>query len=150
MFYGHSCVSCLVGEIARPCCGMICVFYLMIRRPPRSTRTDTLFPYTTLFRSCRIHQRQWRFAMSDALSSDRSRAMLRTAMGPGIAAALSDPAVIEIMVNPDGVLRLDRPGDARIDTGIRYDPPQNEPILRLFAHPYPPPRHPAPPHLPAA
>src|SRR3546814_2807153 len=33
--------------------GMMCVifFLLMIRRPPRSTRTDTLFPYTTLFRS---------------------------------------------------------------------------------------------------
>src|SRR3546814_12433110 len=30
------------------CC---CIFFLMIRRPPRSTRTDTLFPYTTLFRS---------------------------------------------------------------------------------------------------
>src|SRR3546814_15412078 len=29
----------------------ICIFFLMIRRPPRSTRTDTLFPYTTLFRS---------------------------------------------------------------------------------------------------
>src|SRR3546814_11379885 len=29
------------------------VFFLMIRRPPRSTRTDTLFPYTTLFRSLR-------------------------------------------------------------------------------------------------
>src|SRR3546814_8439201 len=29
-------------------------FFLMLRRPPRSTRTDTLFPYTTLFRS-----RQW-------------------------------------------------------------------------------------------
>src|SRR3546814_2579662 len=28
-----------------------CSFFLMIRRPPRSTRTDTLFPYTTLFRS---------------------------------------------------------------------------------------------------
>src|SRR3546814_13415444 len=27
------------------------VFFLMIRRPPRATRTDTLFPYTTLFRS---------------------------------------------------------------------------------------------------
>src|SRR3546814_16274197 len=27
------------------------VYFLMIRRPPRSTRTDTLFPYTTLFRS---------------------------------------------------------------------------------------------------
>src|SRR3546814_6553957 len=30
---------------------LFCVFFLMIRRPPRSTRTDTLFPYTTLFRS---------------------------------------------------------------------------------------------------
>src|SRR3546814_15751596 len=29
----------------------LCFFCLMIRRPPRSTRTDTLFPYTTLFRS---------------------------------------------------------------------------------------------------
>src|SRR3546814_14510589 len=29
-------------------------FVLMIRRPPRSTRTDTLFPYTTLFRSARV------------------------------------------------------------------------------------------------
>src|SRR3546814_12198528 len=29
----------------------ICFFFLMRRRPPRSTRTDTLFPYTTLFRS---------------------------------------------------------------------------------------------------
>src|SRR3546814_16608225 len=29
----------------------MCVFFLMRRRPPRSTRTDTLFPYTTLFRS---------------------------------------------------------------------------------------------------
>src|SRR3546814_12695882 len=30
---------------------MCCIFFLLIRRPPRSTRTDTLFPYTTLFRS---------------------------------------------------------------------------------------------------
>src|SRR3546814_10932518 len=29
----------------------MCFFFLMIRRPPRSTLTDTLFPYTTLFRS---------------------------------------------------------------------------------------------------
>src|SRR3546814_15013553 len=39
--------SCLVHM-----CVLI-VFFLMIRRPPRSTRTDTLFPYTTLFRSDR-------------------------------------------------------------------------------------------------
>src|SRR3546814_14611141 len=31
-------------------------FFLMIRRPPRSTRTDTLFPYTTLFRSAVFHR----------------------------------------------------------------------------------------------
>src|SRR3546814_19331793 len=42
-FYMWLCV------FARICC--ICFFFLMIRRPPRSTRTDTLFPYTTLFRS---------------------------------------------------------------------------------------------------
>src|SRR3546814_12924789 len=30
---------------------LVSIFFLMIRRPPRSTRTDTLFPYTTLFRS---------------------------------------------------------------------------------------------------
>src|SRR3546814_14126081 len=33
------------------CTLFVCFFFLMIRRPPRSTRTDTLFPYTTLFRS---------------------------------------------------------------------------------------------------
>src|SRR3546814_3700040 len=31
-------------------------FFLMIRRPPRSTRTDTLFPYTTLFRSDHVDE----------------------------------------------------------------------------------------------
>src|SRR3546814_20568490 len=34
-------------------------FFLMIRRPPRSTRTDTLFPYTTLFRSRAVPARSW-------------------------------------------------------------------------------------------
>src|SRR3546814_20547432 len=35
------------------CMCFLLFFFLMIRRPPRSTRTDTLFPYTTLFRSYR-------------------------------------------------------------------------------------------------
>src|SRR3546814_18513771 len=39
--------SCYVSVV------VIVFFVLMIRRPPRSTRTDTLFPYTTLFRSGR-------------------------------------------------------------------------------------------------
>src|SRR3546814_17409650 len=37
--------------------GIYKFFFLMIRRPPRSTRTDTLFPYTTLFRSVLEHVR---------------------------------------------------------------------------------------------
>src|SRR3546814_14612604 len=36
------------------CVSTYLFFFLMIRRPPRSTRTDTLFPYTTLFRSLRL------------------------------------------------------------------------------------------------
>src|SRR3546814_4538752 len=45
------------------CDRFVFFFFLMIRRPPRSTRTDTLFPYTTLFRSReggRAGDRQWR------------------------------------------------------------------------------------------
>src|SRR3546814_5569830 len=38
---------------------MLFFFFLMIRRPPRSTRTDTLFPYTTLFRSGAVLQLVW-------------------------------------------------------------------------------------------
>src|SRR3546814_21114552 len=44
---------------------VFCLFFLMIRRPPRSTRTDTLFPYTTLFRSARG------LAAADLRGSDR-------------------------------------------------------------------------------
>src|SRR3546814_3838274 len=48
----------------------MCIFFLMIRRPPRSTRTDTLFPYTTLFRSVRTHSLCW-----PALANIREDAM---------------------------------------------------------------------------
>src|SRR3546814_17251678 len=44
------------------CCSLqiFLFFFLMIRRPPRSTRTDTLFPYTTLFRSSIANERRER------------------------------------------------------------------------------------------
>ncbi|KQX19187.1 conjugal transfer protein TrbB [Sphingomonas sp. Root50] len=59
--------------------------------------------------------------------------MLRTAMGSAIAEAMADPLVIEIMVNPDGALRLDRLGQGRSDTGVRMEPAQVERIIRLVA-----------------
>jgi type IV secretion system protein TrbB len=66
-------------------------------------------------------------------SRDRQRAMLRTAMGADIAAALADPSVVEIMVNPDGGLRLDRLGSGRSDSGVRLDAAAVERIVRLVA-----------------
>jgi type IV secretion system protein TrbB len=71
--------------------------------------------------------------MSIGLSAERRRAMLRTAMGPDIASAMADPLVIEVMVNPDGSLRLDRLGEGRIDTGVVLDTAQVERIVRLVA-----------------
>lgn len=71
--------------------------------------------------------------MTASISADRRRAMLRTAMGPAIAEALADPRVIEIMVNPDGALRLDRLGEGRTDTSVRMDAAQVERIIRLVA-----------------
>lgn len=68
-----------------------------------------------------------------AESRQRRRAMLRTAMGPAIGAALTDPAVIEVMVNPDGSLRLDRLGEGRVDTGERLKAAEVERIIRLVA-----------------
>jgi P-type conjugative transfer ATPase TrbB len=67
------------------------------------------------------------------LSRDRRRAMIRTALGPAIAAVLSDPRVVEIMVNPDGALRVDILGEGRVDTGLRYEAAQVERIIRLVA-----------------
>src|SRR3546814_12603804 len=52
-------------------------FFLMIRRPPRSTRTDTLFPYTTLFRSFEaVHQELAPLARMLELENQRLRQQL--------------------------------------------------------------------------
>src|SRR3546814_11168015 len=55
----------------------MCVFFLMIRQPPRSTRTVTLFPYTTLFRSKVRRCREWQIAAvepghGNSFADDRS------------------------------------------------------------------------------
>src|SRR3546814_15120075 len=50
------------------------LFFLMIRRPPRSTRTDTLFPYTTLFRS---HEKAAKHDLSSVFCSELVAATLQ-------------------------------------------------------------------------
>ena len=63
----------------------------------------------------------------------RRRQMLRTAFGPTIAAALGDPTVIEVMVNPDGKLWVERAAEGRRDSGERIGSAEVERIIRLVA-----------------
>ncbi len=67
------------------------------------------------------------------VTASRTLEMLRSAMGPMIGAALDDATVIEIMVNPDGKLWLDRHGEGRICTGEIITPPDAERIVKLVA-----------------
>jgi type IV secretion system protein VirB11 len=60
--------------------------------------------------------------------------MLRTALGPLIAAHLQDPTVVEVMLNPDGRLWVDRLSCGLEDTGSWVDPTSAERIVRLVAH----------------
>jgi type IV secretion system protein TrbB len=60
--------------------------------------------------------------------------MLQTALGPGIAAWLDEAAVVEVMLNPDGRLWVDRLGSGLADTGERLSAADGERIVRLAAH----------------
>jgi len=68
-----------------------------------------------------------------ATSLDRRIRMLRTAMGPLIAQALDDPDVVEIMLNPDGSLWLDRLSTGRAPMGAQLSAADGERIIRLVA-----------------
>ena len=60
--------------------------------------------------------------------------MLRTALGPAIAGFLEDPSVVEVMLNPDGRLWIDRLSEGLSDTGKRLAAADGERIVRLVAH----------------
>jgi type IV secretion system protein VirB11 len=64
----------------------------------------------------------------------RGARMLRTALGPAIAAFLEDPAIVEVMLNPDGRLWIDRLSTGLADTGERLSAADGERIVRLVAH----------------
>src|SRR3546814_1085263 len=91
------------------------IFFLMIRRPPRSTRTDTLFPYTTLFRS--------RFALAGCLDQRSAGRGATADLAAGICQrparracdiALDRPGIVKKdAIVPDGCeVAIDRPGRA--------------------------------------
>src|SRR5260370_7991102 len=66
----------------------------------------------------------------------RSTRMLRTALGPDIGGHLEDPDIVEVMLNPDGRLWIDRLSSGLEDTGRRIPVADGERIVRL-----------APPHV---
>ena len=75
-----------------------------------------------------------------AASHQRSEASLRgarmlcTALGPAIAGFLEDPTVVEVMLNPDGRLWIDRLSEGLSDTGECLSAADGERIVRLVAH----------------
>src|SRR3954447_26052133 len=60
--------------------------------------------------------------------------MLRSALGTAIASYLDDEAIIEVMLNPDGRLWIDRLSNGLIDTGETLSAADGERIVRLVAH----------------
>jgi len=64
----------------------------------------------------------------------RGARMLRTALGPAIARFLEDPAVVEVMLNPDGRLWVDRLSQGLAFTGEQLSSADGERIVRLVAH----------------
>ena len=79
----------------------------------------------------------------------RGARMLRTALGPAIAAWLEDPAVVEVLLNPDGRLWVDRLTVGLADTGERLSSADGERIVRLVAHHVGAEVHPASPRVSA-
>jgi len=67
-------------------------------------------------------------------ATSRGVRMLRTALGPAIALWLEDASVVEVMLNPDGRLWIDRLAGGLVDTGERLLPDDGERIVRLVAH----------------
>src|SRR3546814_2889177 len=96
-------------------CSSVFFLFLIIRRPPRSTRTDTLFPYTTLFRSVSGHRwapprsRGRRCAARSARSRghwgalpDAGQGRLRKQWSPWTSTGVAEAPVCSLIPPPDG------------------------------------------------
>src|SRR3546814_20678849 len=79
----------------------------------------------------------------------RSARMLRTALGDAIAEWRADPQIIEIMLNPDGLLWVDRLGEGIADSGQIMTAADGERIIRLVLHHVGVEVHAAAPRVPA-
>ncbi|KAB2704479.1 MULTISPECIES: P-type conjugative transfer ATPase TrbB [Brucella] len=67
-------------------------------------------------------------------TTERGARMLRTALGPAISTLLQDKSIVEVMLNPDGRIWVDRLSEGLSDTGERLTAEDGERIIRLVAH----------------
>src|SRR3546814_6017429 len=101
-------------------------FFLMIRRPPRSTRTDTLFPYTTLFRSIGLELRNrtndpmWLKPMLDFVDQDNgpfsNRGLLDRQGSESSGAKAGQPKRYPTVMKSDRTRR--QPGSSKLQAGF--------------------------------
>src|SRR3546814_15546165 len=100
---------------------IMCIFFLMIRQPPRSTRTDTLFPYTTLFRSAPSLPSEEK--SSPSTSSGQAGHGKSVLASPAVRARAKDLGVDLSQVHTEG----DRVRHADLDASLRYSGGQGYP-----------------------
>src|SRR3546814_6012334 len=89
--------------------------FLMIRRPPRSTRTDTLLPYTTLFRSLREAQ----------------AAVLRRPLLQRLAGARGDDLLLVAVQDEDAAAQLRRRGERRVHQRSEEHTSELQSLMRI-------------------
>ncbi len=80
------------------------------------------------------HEQSEAVAKSESQTVARGARMLRSALGPAIAHLLRDDRIIEVMLNPDGHIWVDRLSEGLADTGEILSAEDGERIIRLVAH----------------
>src|SRR3546814_9573384 len=105
---------------------LLFVFSLMIRRPPRSTRTDTLFPYTTLFRSRPDHK--GRGCCMAQLKPSYPLYLANVAKRPNQDLEVTDKFTGKVAT------RVAQADAATIDAGIAACVEADEPMARMAAY----------------
>src|SRR3546814_18835722 len=113
------------------CYYAVLFFFLMIRRPPRSTRTDTLFPYTTLFRSLG-YDAEWHCILASSVGAPHPRDRIWVIAYPrskGLSGPILQRNALPLTAPPKltqlGDLAIqsranwpDHPGDIRVGEGV--------------------------------
>src|SRR3546814_10967099 len=105
-------------------CSLSC-FFLMIRRPPRSTRTDTLFPYTTLFRSARYVARGSREPPLQPANGRAEQRHMLIEQGAGIeVVAVTDDLAGAVPAQQRAAFEADQLAAVQPRLSVTHDPAQ--------------------------